>query len=278
MRTTIGARIRACILAAAAAGGAGGCAPPLQPAPEDLDGLAHWFWDNGVAADAAAVLDAASGLVAAVEGDPRELPLTGTLSDLTRDQLVVTDITDDRDPEGAQGFYIASRLACSFQAVEEITTSTEQAEMRPGTYDAYERVYTSDEAAYRARETDVLRWQTDAALTPINAQYRSTLRAAARFVPAGATDAGPIGPVLVVLSWLVEPAEFDDPDSSFTQDYQVEVFFEDAPGRVLHMYGIWREMKVGVFTSDDDLFLDTTLNGLKDWDRRTEELCAERAS
>ena len=49
-----------------------------DPAPDDIDGLARWFWLNHAAATDAQVLDSAVKLEAAVAG--QDLPLKSTVS------------------------------------------------------------------------------------------------------------------------------------------------------------------------------------------------------
>ncbi|MCP4806063.1 MAG: hypothetical protein GY884_12040, partial [Proteobacteria bacterium] len=40
----------------------------------------------------------------------------------------------------------------------------------------------------------------------------------------------------------------------------------------VHLYGIWRELDVGLTTESDGL-VNTTMNGMRDWDDQTEVLC-----
>ena len=63
--------------------------------------------------------------------------------------------------------------------------------------------------------------------------------------------------------------------SYFKQDYQIEVFWEQSPGRIFHGYGMWRDIKVGGFnlTIEDNGFLNIVLDNLVAWDTRTAELC-----
>ena len=65
--------------------------------------------------------------------------------------------------------------------------------------------------------------------------------------------------------------------SSLTQNYEIEVFWEQSPGRVFHAYGMWREVTVGGFnlTIEDDGFFNLMLTNLIDWDTKTSALCAK---
>ena len=66
-----------------------------------------------------------------------------------------------------------------------------------------------------------------------------------------------------------------DSDWTFEQDYQIELFWERAPGELVHAYGIWREMNVGGLSAEDEGFVNVTLNNMVDWDEQTVALCAE---
>jgi hypothetical protein len=94
-------------------------------------------------------------------------------------------------------------------------------------------------------------------------------------VPA-ATDAATKGPFLITRTWLPAPATFSATStSSFKQDYQLEIFWEQAPGTIFHAYAMWREIRDGGFnlTLEDNGFLNLVLDNLVSWDDKTAVLC-----
>ena len=51
----------------------------------------------------------------------------------------------------------------------------------------------------------------------------------------------------------------------------MEVWLEDG-AELVHLYGIWRQLDVGLTTENDGL-VNTIIDGMRDWDDRTAELC-----
>jgi hypothetical protein len=242
-----------------------GCAP-TEPAPEDLDGLAHWFWRNQGLASHAELLDAVDTLDAVV-GELDE-PRTGTLGLLSEDEANVVERDRDQDPADAFGFFIASRYPCTLERMEEIATTPEQDELYPGVFDEYQRTDTADRSAYFARQSDTLTWDVALSVTPVTSQYRANSKGGVRRPVDDGRSA------ITQTTWLPSPADFDDESSHFKQDYQMEVYYPRGDD-VVHLYGMWRDMKVGIFSIEDDAFLGALVSGLMDWEARSAELCAE---
>lgn len=83
--------------------------------------------------------------------------------------------------------------------------------------------------------------------------------------------------VLLTRVWLTAPAVFGANSTSFfNQNYEVHIYWEQSPGRILHAVGVWREVKIGAIdkTLEDDDFFTANLNELVDWDAKTASLCA----
>lgn len=235
----------------------------VEPAPEDVDGLLRWLFRNHAAADDVAVAEAfatADETLGALD-DPR----TGTISSLTEDDVAHVERETSPDPADAQGFFIATRFPCSIERMEEIVTEPDQ-NAQYEAYDSYERTYTSDIDAYFERSSPTLTWDIDLQATPITATYTALFTGGVRRVEE--SDAA-----LLQHTWMPEPAVFEQEGNVFEQDYQIEAYFPRGDD-VVHLYGMWRQMEIGQFTIEDDVFLTTLVEGLIDWDRRTEELCA----
>lgn len=246
----------------------------VDPAPEDVDGLLHFLWDGWADADDAAMHEAIVNLDGALPID--DLPTRGGQTRLTADQLASLGL-EGNDPSLANGFFVVTELACTVDEVEQIFIALDQPTQYPDAYDDYERVYTSDDAAYRARSTTTLTWDVEIAASPVGFDYIERISGAIRRIGDGedGTTELPRGEWFAARTWLTEPAEEDDDNRSFEQDYQLDVYYETTPGRTVHVYGIWRQIDLGALgDQDSDAVVSITLNNSESWDRRTEELCA----
>lgn len=248
---------------------------PLEPAPADLDGLLAYLWTGYDDREDEELQAALANVLAAIDLDAvRADPLRGTQSDLEPEDVAhVLDI----DPEPARGFHLINPLDCELDALESVVVALEQDEQYPQAYDAYERTYLTDDAAYRAREAATLDWNVTSTSTfPLYGRYTSELSGGVRRL-ADDGDATPWGDALVSRTWMREPAVWEgDGNTIFDQDYQIEAWFEVAPGELLHVYGIWRRLQLAEgFDTDGDELVNLTLGGLEDWDDETEALCGD---
>jgi hypothetical protein len=253
------------------------CGPQAMPAPEDLDGNLRWFWSSSKDAKDAEVVEAAlrletAGKAASLTADK---PGRGFITRLTPDELAVVGLKDVVDPSKARGFFISNVFPCTLDKLEAIVFALDQKAQYPEAYDAYTRTYTSDFDAYAGRSAPTLTWDVTLTAKLVTAPYTSNLKGGLRRVtpPAGKTS---FGPLLIARTWLPAPAMFRNPDpaTSFEQDYQIEVFWERAPGEIFHAYGMWRDLRLGLgFTTEDNGVANTIMSGLIDWDKKTTELC-----
>lgn len=253
-----------------------GCldATPPQPAPESLDGNLRWWYGHLTRATDAEAADAVQKLAAAGKSDTRTQPLKSQMARLDPADLVEVGLEGVNDPAAARGFLVLNLYPCTLERLAQILVSTEQQTQYPGVYDAYQRTYTSDEGAWTAGAADTLGWEVAMTCTlPVADAYRANLQGGIRRV-RGAAPGG--GDVLIARSALPLPAEFAPGSQSyFRQDYQVEIYWEQEPGRIFHAYGMWREMKVGGFnlTTEDNGMFNLLIDNLLKWDDRTVELC-----
>lgn len=252
------------------AGGVTGC-KAVDPAPDDLDGLFHWFWlhyDDGTDAD---LLDAVANFHDAAQADAIDGVTDGLLSEFTREEMDVVAMRDDADLDELTGMFLSNSLPCTTPQVDEIVTSLDQMTQYDGAYDAYERTYTSDAEAYFARTEPTLSFSSEIAATLLGTPYTETILGTARWVPAD--DDHPFGPVLIARYWLPEQAVFGNDDFFFTQDYQLEIYYQRDDGQLVHLYGLWRNMGFGQASTADESIQRQVLNGLADWDEQTATLC-----
>ncbi|MEZ4321075.1 MAG: hypothetical protein R3F61_26585 [Myxococcota bacterium] len=236
----------------------------VEPAPDDLDGLLHFFWQNAeseddVLAEGFASLDASSG--AALED-----VIDGNVSRLTLEEAQLVPSVD-ADPANAAGIFMLNTFACDPEKLRELLVVPNQDELREGTYEAYERRFLSDRAAYEAGQVSTIDWEISLSAQIVLSDYSSELRGGVRDIAA------PSGPAFVQRTWFTEPASFEN-NNTWTQDYQLELYYERAPGEIVHLYGMWRELDVAGFTSENSGVQRQVLNGMKDWDDDTETLCA----
>jgi hypothetical protein len=248
----------------------------VDPAPENLDELAHYYWDHFDDADDDAVAGGVLNLHAAIQGSTREDVSDGSISNLTVDQLVLIGM-ESEDPSDAYGVYIANLIeGCSLEEIEFLTYAANQDELHPGTYVTYDREYGEDIDTYLAREEDVLTWVTTYEVSGFASDYIAQLDGWLRYVPALDPETSPYGPMLLSRGVLKDPAYFSGSDErALFQDYQLEVFYERAPGEILHFYVIWRDM---VPLANQDFSSESTqrlvLDGLAEWDADSEAYCA----
>lgn len=249
--------------------------PPV--APDELDANLRWWWVNAATLKDMELLDGAAKLGVAGKADTRTTPSKGQMRNrLEKADLEVVGLSEVNDPATARGIFIVNTYACTLDKLQGILIALDQKAQYDGVYDAYTRTYTSDADAFTSGASNTLTWDvTVKASLPINDAYTSQLKGGIRriTVPAGSMVKGP---VLVTRTWLTEPAKFGDGSSSyFRQDYQVEIYWEQEPGKIFHAYGMWREIKVGGFnlTIEDNGFMNIVLDNLVKWDEKTAELC-----
>ncbi len=247
----------------------------MEPAPEDVDGLAHYFLQNYQSGSDEDLLAGMANAHAALNASQLEEVQDGFLTDLSREELNLLGMGEEVDPTVPTGMYLANVLPCTLSQVEELIIALNQDELYPGSYTSYHREYTSDEQQYRNREVFTLTWTVDIEGTQVGQPFTEKLVGGARYVPAMEIEDVESGPLLLARTVMTEPAVFDDEAYFFTQDYQFEVYWERAPGETVHFYPLWRHMGLGTADTDDESIVRLILNGLADWDEDTASLCQE---
>lgn len=237
----------------------------VEPAPEDLDGVARWFFRNAHQAPDDQVLEAVAKLDAAIEGPALAKALQLQLAPLTEDEALTVEAARG-DLSQAFGIVAADLIECGFARVEELIISLDQKSLFGG-YEKYLRVYTSDDAAYRARRAPFLTWTVDYTVSAVGVSYDATILSEVRFIPAAKGR----GPAFVQRSWLKSPGVFNNPDDFFRQDYQLHVFYPRAEREVIKVTAVWRDMRFAGF--EGSVLGDITLNGIVDFNRKLEEHC-----
>lgn len=253
------------------------CACSKAPlAPDDVDGEARWFLVNYDTASDADVADAiakfhkASGAAALTHANPLE----DTLRHLQAGDPAAVG-KPDGDANSARGMITVTLMPCALASLQPLVVAQNQDVLHPGSYDSYQRTYTSDDAAFASGKSDTLTWTVDIAATPLSGHaYTETLLGGARHVnaTAGATIAGPY---LLARTLLPHPGAMHDASDYFRQDYQIDVFYERAPGETVHLFAVWRQAKFSLFDTDGDTLVGLMLSNFAKWDDVTAGHCGK---
>jgi hypothetical protein len=253
-----------------------GCVAP-EPAPADLDGLARFFFGGFEPEDKDASLvdvelqDGFTKLHAILDGDDLAEARRGILANMTQAELDAVGMSA-RNPDVPQGIYIANVIRCTLDRLESLVLEPDQLSLYPEAYASYERTFDADRPPSHPTWTLTYTSSENAIITN---QFTATVKSGLRKIPA--TEDASFGRVLLRRGFLPSPATFENPSDSveFSHDFQVETYHERAPGEIVHFYGIWRYMKLGILgDSYDGVFIDQTLAGMIDWDKKTDALCA----
>lgn len=244
----------------------------VEPAPEDLDGLTHWFWQHLDDEDPEALQTGAESLWAALDAPSFEGPIDGSITSLSADELALVGMGDN-SLDDLHGVFMANDVACSTDLLEYQIYATNQDEMHPDTYVSYEREYTTDLEAFQARETEWLEWRSTYVVQDTSVSYSAVILGTMRYVEDLGRGSDLAGPLLVSRGVLEAPAYTDDDqDRGMFQDYQLEVYLprEDES---LHLYAMWREANFFGMDFGNEGMQRFVLNGMADWDADSETLC-----
>ncbi|TNE89431.1 MAG: hypothetical protein EP330_11250 [Deltaproteobacteria bacterium] len=247
----------------------GGCRR-VEDAPEDVDGLLHFLWRHAEQGEGTQLTEAVTNLHAAVDADVFTVVVEGSVSDLALDET--EPFGRDVDPTDATGVFIVNRIPCTPAALEAILVHTAQDELRPGTYDSYDRVMADPPAPFLAGDSDRLGWDTTFAVSGFGIAYTASSRSGLRRVSEQPLDEGA---PLVLRSHLLEDAAFDNPDSNnfIRQNYQLEAYWPHD-GEMMHLYATWADTQMIGFEDEGEQSQRIQLNNLTDWSVETGELCA----
>ena len=264
----------------------------LDPVPEDADGAMAWVYENYATAEPADLADAvdklhdalaAGSMTDALETTMTPLPATGvaavgrTAAESLPDPSTVTDADLDAGTyvrlADQQGMLIASVIHCPRDAVESILAATNQDEMHGG-YDAYDREWDGDGAAYFAGDVYTLTWTTEYTVSVVGSTYHATFDGGLRHVSSDGSDTFRFGDVVLGRAVLPEPGVFDKGDGYFRQDYQLDALWERSPGETVHLFGVWRDLLVAGFHSSNAAFISLVSDRSVKADQEIEAICS----
>ncbi len=163
------------------------------------------------------------------------------------------------------------------RTLTKILSSSDQFDLYAGVWDSFDRTNNDDADSFNAGTIAKMSWTANVKVTfPVNDSYTSVVDGSLRMVAPSATSTH--GPMLLARTWLTAPGVFGSGSSSYyKQDYEIEIFWEQTPGKIFHAYGMWRDVKIGSlnWTLDTNAFLNDVLGNLVSWDDKTEALCAK---
>jgi len=246
----------------------------VDPAPEDIDGLSHYFWQHYDNDDDSVIATGILNAFAAIDPNSLEEPLKGSISNLTTEELSLVG-KEAENPDEMNGIFFANIIRCPIQVVEKGVYATNQDERHEGDYSEYLREYTSDLEAYENRDTNRLSWTTNYTVETIGQRLSVEINGAIRYVAEIDEELTPYGPIVLSRGVLEDDAYFEGSDSrGMFQDYQLEVYFPISENETIHYFTIWRDI---VYTSTIDFssqaMQDLVLDGLIDWDLDAEAEC-----
>jgi hypothetical protein len=245
----------------------------VEPAPKELDALLRFFFSDYEDAEDETMAEAFRNLDKAVDGGSVEHS-DGTVTRLTDDEISSTGLSH-ADPSKAVGLYMVNPVECSFDKVVELVTAKNQGELYEGTYESFSRDWTSDVAGFRSGSEDIATWDEEFSVSKLGINYSAENIGGARMIPEIDEEQSPYGRNLVTRRYMDGPADMEDDDRSYPQDWRVEVYYERSNGNLVHASAMWREADFGFTNSESEGTQRLLLNGLKDWDNTTEDHCAD---
>lgn len=243
----------------------------VEPAPEDLDSLMHFVWQQLDEGTDEALNDAVLNLHDAIDGDALSDVLEGQVSYLSEEEVAY--IGRDVDPGTATGVLLADRITCTMSQLEQVLGYAAQDELYTGVYDAYDRDLDPSMPDFLAGTTDRTGWDVTYTSAVLGATYTVDSQSLMRRITEVQT---PDGPATLVRAHMVNPASFENPDTNsfLDQDYHLEIYWPHD-GEVLHVYALWKDIRMLGFEDEGEQTQRITLNNLADWDEGTGTLCQE---
>lgn len=241
----------------------------VEPAPEALDDLFHYLWQNYDDGTDEQLVDALNNLVAAVEDGALDPP-DGAVTSLSDEETALVGVTD-RSADAASGVFIVHGFDCADAQLQEILSYGAQDELYEGVYEVYQRDFDGSREDWLGGGSDRLSYDIRyTAKPPIGSAYDAASEGALRRVVV------PAGEAVVQRSYMPAPAEFEGDGKSYVdQDYQLEVYQPRGGGRILHVYAMWRDAEFSGLNMADESFQRIVINNMRDWDDNTAKLCEE---
>jgi len=248
-----------------------GCRPP-EPAPIELDDLAHFFLAQVDLQEHERIVEGAANLLAWYDasGLAGQGPSNGTLTDLAQEEVdVLTELNWHPDPEPCAGVFAVSEITCDLATVEAMNLEPEQTEVFEGNYESYVRTWESDPACFEAGTCDGLDWSSVIEDNFVFS-YEMTYTMYVRMRRTRDEDGAPAA--LLIRSVMTDPAQEDVDVGGFEQSYHIEAYVPRAGG-LLHLYGMWSYGWISGSDPDSDFWSRQYSDGLLDFEDQLQGLC-----
>jgi hypothetical protein len=240
----------------------------LQPAPTDLDELAHFFLAEFAQEDDNRLQEGSDNIARWYDTQGSAEGATGTVSTVQPAGLEAMGLASDLDMSSLVGvFELITHPKCSVSDIDQIYVFEDQQLLFNDPYDAYERTYDTDVGCFLSGECAELSWTITITDSMLGKSMTYDLLVELRRLTSGA---------LLVRSWMPEPAVLEDGDESvtfFDQSYHIEVFSPRSSGSSLHFYAMWNSGGLQGVDTTGDFWINQHLSGLQDWNDRLDELC-----
>ncbi len=234
-------------------------------APQKIDDVSSWLWRNFDSASDEEMANAfvtLGGVVTPVSADE---PLKALIDRLSGADVALVG-RGDANPAKAVGMLVITDIACKISQVNAIHVHDRQDDLHADAYKSYKRVYKGSRDEYLAGKVARLEWDTE-----LESDYaREKLAGAMRRIPDLGKERSPFGTTLVSRTFLKEPAS----KTHWPQDYQIDAYFERKPGRVVHLFAVWREAEFSGLSSENSGLQNIQMKGFVDWDKEVEKACA----
>jgi hypothetical protein len=250
-----------------------GCSESIESDP-DLGAVAEWAFANHDSAsdqDVAAKVAQLEKLVATSKADGA-LPVQVRIDSLTAADLGAVHLASPMDPARAPGVVVVTEVTCTLDQIETLVIARNQSELYPQVFDAYTRTYLSSSDDYLARRAPTLSFGIAYSATTGGTRADVELAGDARYVPRASPLKG--GAALLVRFYQPHAAVVHGgAGDSWNQDYQTDLYYERAPGTVIHVTALWAEFRLGSSTLENDVVAAFTMGSLVDTDTRTGKIC-----
>lgn len=244
------------------------CKAP-DPAPTEVEGLAHYMLVAYGDDDPAPLVEAADNLAAWYRANVGEGDLGGSLEDVSREALDALGMPAETDPAEVMGIFHLTPQACSLEDLAALYLFPQQDQLFPDSYNSYRREFDGDTACFLPGDCERADWTAHIESTlvlDIDMAYR--LRSGVRRVDLDDRW------LLYSRTHLPEPAEVDS-FAYFDQSYQIEALLPWDDGTSLHLYALWNAGGADGLDPEADFWRDQYLDGVVDWNTRIDEVCAD---
>jgi hypothetical protein len=249
----------------------GGC-KKVEPAPEELDDLTHFFFLE-FDGEEALLVEGVDNLLAWNEKNGDPAGVGGSITKIDQRHRDAVGLTSKASFEFLTGVYeLREHPDCSVEDFSSIYLFKDQPTLFPDEYEDYSRTYDGNEDCFLDQTCDRAEYEIWISDRMIGKSLEYTLVIQLRRL----LDADGALSAVVARTWMPSEALVGgetDSATFFDQSYQIEVFAPRKGQRSLHHYGLWNSGGVRGFSSDGDFWKNQYLDGVTEWNDHLDRLC-----